>query len=112
MKQKENLETDLKSLDILEPSEGFASRVTLNAMLQLQNKEQSQFYPLMEWIPRFCIVGFLVVFIILAMIIIHHYGLGIFTSNVIAVIRIIGLCGGGMLIYFLLDQQLARMILR
>jgi hypothetical protein len=108
MKKKEDLEKDLKSLEVHRPSEGFTLRVTMKAMQQLHTHPD-----LSSWVkrlPSFCIGGFVLTFLVLAYLVIHYFNVEPIDANTLFAFKVFGMVGGGILLFIWLDQWMKKVM--
>ncbi len=106
--EKQDIEKDLKLLEVHGPSSGFASRVTMKAVQELE--KESALTPWMNWIPRICTIGFVVVFLVFLFLMIRYFSVNMIHPNVFLALQAIGFVGIGFFLFYLIDRVLKRMI--
>lgn len=106
--EKQDIEKDLKTLKVHEPSYGFASRVTMETVRQLES--ESALNPWIKWIPRFCTIGFAVVFLVFLFLMVKYFSVNMIHPNVFLALQAIGFVGIGFFLFYLIDRVLKRMI--
>ncbi|WP_425391847.1 hypothetical protein [Ekhidna sp.] len=106
--EKQDIEKDLKALDVQGPSSGFASRVTMKAVQELE--KESVLTPWMNWIPRLCTIGFVVVFLVFLFLMVRYFSLNTIHPNVFLALKVIGFVGIAFFLFYLMDRALKRVI--
>lgn len=109
-KEKYDIETDLKTLPIHEPSCEFASKVTMMALEQAEKKTHVQ--PWMKWIPTFCIVGFVSLFVVFVFLVLQYLLIEQIHANTIMVLKGIAFIGASYFSFLLLDRFLRQAIMQ
>ncbi|MEM7298748.1 MAG: hypothetical protein AAF391_10840 [Bacteroidota bacterium] len=107
-KKKYDIEKDLRTLEIHEPSEGFASKVTMIARQQAET--EIHIHLAMKWIPKFCVAGFILLFGLFLFLLLRYANLDELNDNTILVLRGIGFIGISYLSYIVLDRFLKQRI--
>ena len=108
MKEKQDLEQDLRSLKVHKPSEGFTAMVTAKAVAELQVSNTE--LPIMKWMPWFFKIGYVSVFLVLAYLVVQFLVMYGIDQEVILILKAIGFLGVAVGAFLMIDRLIRKVI--
>lgn len=105
-----DIEKDLRSLRVHEPSADFASKVVMQVVQQIESKPVLGFW--MKWIPWFCMTGFTVIFLVFLFLIMQFLSTEMIDPKILLALQVIGASGMGIFLFLSMDRLLRDRILR